>query len=151
MRTFDYFTQDGDKYSLKSQKTQAILITAFCMLIGVYLLTIHQVILGLFMIVLGLLVLYRTTAKVVFDVKNNNIHCQKGMFNKETVYSFADFRGFTMRKNKYLNITTNSELRMNFETNGKYKEVTLHRGFRNTKYADKIAEEIEWMMQQNLT
>lgn len=149
MESLRYFTKEGAKYTLKKQTNRILLIAGLCFAVGIYALVgRHLPMPAACMFLFGLIVLYRFSGKVVFDTEKRAVIQKRGAFGGTRELPFDSFVNFAMTKTKQAatNITTNTQLRMIFEVNGRQQEVKLREAGRNTEYADRIMAEIERIM-----
>lgn len=149
MEELKYFHREDERYVLKHNVSRILILTAICIAGGMFLLLRGQILLGALLVVFSVIIASRLAGRISFDNRQKTVTAKQGLFDKERIFSFADFTGFTMTKTKSSGITTNTELKMNFNSDGKEKSVLLRQAGRGTKYADKITEEIEWIMQQS--
>ena len=131
MSNYKYFTQDGNKFHLKTSMSTAVVRSVVCMAIGaaLYLIIPAEKKIGiwaaLLFLIFALINLLKTTKKLTIDRNAKTITHKNNALNGEVTYHFDDFESFYMLSTKYLFITMDSTAFFIFNQNGNEKRVPI--------------------------
>ncbi|NLR59459.1 hypothetical protein HGH93_15185 [Chitinophaga polysaccharea] len=152
MSNYKYFTQEGNKFHLKSSMSTAVARTVVCLAIGVavYIIIPPEKKIGiwaaLLFLLLGLINLLKTTKKLTIDPNAKTIAHKNNALNNEVVYHFNEFENFYVLNTKYLFITLDSTAFFIFTHNGNERRVPIVVGLFNKQSAQNAINEVSEIM-----
>lgn len=152
MNDYKYFTQEGNRFYLKTKMSTAVMRVIACLAIGIVLYCVipPEKKIGLWAALLfvffALVNLLKTTKRLVIDTQSKTIIHKNNLFNGEAVYRFEDFEQFYVLTGKYLFITMDSTAFFIFDQNGKEKRVPIIVGLFGSKAVQNAINEISEIM-----
>ncbi|MBT2619680.1 hypothetical protein [Chryseobacterium sp. ISL-6] len=152
MNDYKYFTQEGNRFHLKTKMSTAVLRVFACLAIGVALYCIipPEKKIGLWAALLfvffALVNLLKTTKRLVIDTQSKTITHKNNIISGEAIYRFEDFVQFYVLTGKYLFITLDSTAFFIFDQDGKEKRVPIIVGLFSSKTAQNAINEISDIM-----
>lgn len=125
MEDFKHYVKDGDSYILKNQTILHTILGIIVILFGFFIYRYgtgenRTLINGLALLCVGfgLFIVYRLSARIVFNKKDRTISVQSGAKFPVTVYSFDDFERFSVVHTNYSFIRVNAALHMLLKKKG---------------------------------
>ncbi|MBS0027351.1 hypothetical protein ACTJJ0_12115 [Chitinophaga sp. 22321] len=152
MSNYKYFTQEGNKFHLKSNMSTAVVRTVVCLVIAaaLYFIIPPEKKIGiwaaLLFLVFGLINLLKTTKKLTIDPNTKTITHKNNALNGEVVYHFNEFENFYVLSGKYLFITLDSTAFFIFNQNGNEKRVPIVVGLFSKHPAQSAINEVTEIM-----
>jgi len=150
MTQYNYFTQEGNKFHLKSKTSTAVIRAVICLAIAVilyFLIPSEKKIgawgAGLF-VVLALINILRSTKKLTIDIAAKTILHKNNALSGGVTYRFDEFVRFYVLTSSYLFkfITMDSTAFLVFDQNGREKQVPIVVGIFSTRPAQKAVNEV---------
>ncbi|MBK1896423.1 hypothetical protein [Chryseobacterium paridis] len=152
MNDYKYFTQEGSRFLIKTNRSTAVLRTIVCLAIAVvvYCIIPPERKIGLWgallFFVFAIVNLLKTTKRLIIDTQAKTVIHKNNMLSGEVVYRFEDFEQFYVLTGKYLFITMDSTAFFIFDHNGKEKRVPIVVGLFGSKVAQNAINEVSEIM-----
>jgi len=152
MSNHKYFTQEGNKFHLKTSMSTAVIRSVVCVAIGValYLVIPAEKKIGiwgaLLFLFFALVNLLKTTKRLTIDPNAKTITHKNNALSGEVVYHFDDFESFYVLSGKYLFITLDSTAFFIFDQNGQEKRVPIVVGLFSKQPAQTAINEVSKIM-----
>jgi glucan phosphoethanolaminetransferase (alkaline phosphatase superfamily) len=150
MEKYKYYTQEGNRYTLKVQKGLFIIAGLLICSIAIVLFTIKpdavNILMGVVFLALGALVFLRITSSTIIDTASRQVIFKSFSFSKPMHFEFKDYEGFNNTTISNYGVKGTSLLGLRFNVNGKAKEVRLRQGFMSTKGLHEVLKETEQIM-----
>lgn len=149
MDTFKYLKKEGNCYSVKTSGSSLMYFVIIVIGgLGIFSIINGSPIFGGLFILLVLLAVRGMKKKVIFDPESQTITFPAFRKEKSKVLPVNDFRNFKLVKIKQqpIGITTNNQLQMEFEINGKIKALLVRQFGPGSKGAQDLVSEIEQVM-----
>jgi hypothetical protein len=152
MNHYKYFTQEGNKFYLKTNMSTAVIRSVVCLAIGIalYIIIPPEKKIGmwaaLLFLVFALINLLKTTKKLTIDPGARTIIHKNNALSGEAIYRFDDFEHFYVLNSKYLFITMDSTAFFVFDQNGQEKRVPIVVGLFAKQPAQNAINEVSEIM-----
>jgi hypothetical protein len=154
MTQYNYFTQEGSKFHLKSKLSTALVRALICLAIaaGLYALIPSDKKIGVWGAVLflafALINLLKSTKRLTIDTDAGIIIHKNNALSGEVTYRFDEFVQFYVLTSSYLFkfITMDSTAFLVFDQKGKEKRVPVVVGLFSTRPAQKAVNEVGEIM-----
>ncbi|SDK55938.1 hypothetical protein SAMN04487898_109130 [Pedobacter sp. ok626] len=151
MKSFKYFTKEGDVYVKIPQRTLYYAFAFFLLACAALAFLYGENTKGskwlmALMGILGVILLLRAGATTTFDVQNRTIVAQSFFFIKPKVFHFDDFDSFLISKQTFL-ITLNATATLILAPKGKRLNLLLHQTMFVTRPLQTVIDETAQIME----
>jgi uncharacterized membrane protein YfcA len=148
MTNYNYYTQQGNEYTLKVQKGYLTIMSMVVAGIGLVCFyfakgEVPTILIGVMFFAMAALIFLRTTAKTVIDTKSKKISHQPFSFSQPMVFDFKDMEGFDSLTSYSGGIKASSTVGLTFTKDGKRKAINLRQGFMSTQGLHDVVKETE--------
>jgi hypothetical protein len=145
---YNYYTQQGNEYTLKVQKGYLTIMSMAVAAIGMVCFyfskgEIPTILIGIMFFAFAALIGLRTTAKTVIDTKAKTVTHQPFSFSPPMVFDFKDMDGFDSLTNYSGGIKASTTVGLTFLKDGKRKAINLRQGFMSTQGLHDVIKETE--------
>ncbi|MGO4293305.1 hypothetical protein [Chitinophaga sp. RAB17] len=152
MSNYKYFTQEGNKFHLKTSMSTAVVRSVVCLAIGA---TLYFIIpaekkigiwAALLFLIFALINLLKTTKKLTIDPNAKTVIHKNHALSGEVIYHFDNFDNFYVLSSRYLFITLDSTAFFIFDQNGNEKRVPIVVGLFSKQPAQNAINEVTEIM-----
>jgi uncharacterized membrane protein YfcA len=145
---YNYYTQQGNEYTLKVQKTYLTIMSVAVAAIGILCFyfakgEIPAILVGIMFFAMAALIFLRTTAKTVIDTKAKTVSHQPFSFSQPMIFDFKDMDGFDSLTSYSGGIKASTAVGLTFLKDGKRKAINLRQGFMSTQGLHDVVKETE--------
>jgi uncharacterized membrane protein YfcA len=148
MSSYNYYTQEGNQFTLKVQRIYLAIMSFALGVIGFVCFyfakgEIPTILIGIMFYAFGALVFLRTTSKTIIDTKTKTVTHQPFSFSKPMQFDFKDMDGFDSLSNYSGGIKASTIVGLTFLKGGKRKVINLRQGFMSTKGLHDVVKETQ--------